>query len=735
MKYALLIITFIVSINCQAQIEKREFNFGFEKQSSDKELSDGWFQWGDFLLSIESVGRTGNKSGKITSNEKAKFGCIAYSIPANYEGKIIELQAFMKIKNVKNGYAGLLLRIDGYGDILAFDNMAKKKISGTTDWYRYSIKLDYPEDAEKIIIGGILSGDGEAWFDDFAIFIDGKNILDLEISETKTNKILNNDKINKAANIQIDSALSQIQIKNLKTLGLVWGFLKYYHLSIAKGKYDWDIELLKVFPEVFQAKDEQSRDIILLEWIKSLGEITEFNKSTIKFENALLGPDLDWINNSEFSDNLTEILLEVKNAKMPKTHHYIALHRSVGNPEFKNERKYSTMHYPNTGYRLLALFRYWNIIQYYFPYKDLIDEDWKDVLEEFIPKVVNAKNDVEYALNILELIGRVHDTHANIWGWSPLLNHFGLRYPNVKLSFIEEKAVVVDFFDDSSLMATGLKIGDIIVSVNDKLVEEIVNERLKFTPASNYTTKLRDIANNLLRTTDTLINVKFIRDNNPEELTLKTYSSTEINISKYQRNDTCFRLINKDIAYIDNELLQNKYLPELWKKIRKTKGLILDLRNYPSDFPLYGLSSYLMPNNIPFVKFSEGSIENPGLFTYSGTSSVGRNNKKYYKGKIVIIINEITQSSSEYHAMAYRVHPNAVVIGSTTAGADGNVSEFYLPGGLRTMISGIGIYYPDGTGTQRVGIVPDIEIKPTINGIKEGRDELLEKAISLIEEK
>lgn len=735
MKYILLIITFIVSINCQAQIEKREFNFGFEKQSSDKELSDGWFQWGDFLLSIESVGRTGNKSGKITSNEKAKFGCIAYSIPANYEGKIIELQAFMKIKNVKNGYAGLLLRIDGYGDILAFDNMAKKKISGTTDWYRYSIKLDYPEDAEKIIIGGILSGDGEAWFDDFAIFIDGKNILDLEISETKTNKILNNDKINKAANIQIDSALSQIQIKNLKTLGLVWGFLKYYHPNIAKGKYDWDIELLKVFPEVFQAKDEQSRDIILLEWIKSLGEITEFSKSTIKFENALLEPDLDWINNSEFSDNLTEILLEVKNAKMPKTHHYIALHRSVGNPEFKNERKYSTMHYPNTGYRLLALFRYWNIIQYYFPYKDLIGEDWKDVLEEFIPKVVNAKNDVEYALNILELIGRVHDTHANIWGWSPLLNHFGLRYPNVKLSFIEGKAVVVDFFDDSSLMATGLKIGDIIVSVNDKLVEEIVNERLKYTPASNYTTKLRDIANNLLRTTDTLINVKFIRDNNPEELTLKTYSSTEINISKYQRNDTCFRLINKDIAYIDNELLQNKYLPELWKKIRKTKGLILDLRNYPSDFPLYGLSSYLMPNNIPFVKFSKGSIENPGLFTYSGTSSVGRNNKKYYKGKIVIIINEITQSSSEYHAMAYRVHPNAVVIGSTTAGADGNVSEFYLPGGLRTMISGIGIYYPDGAGTQRVGIVPDIEIKPTINGIKEGRDELLEKAISLIEEK
>jgi len=31
-----------------------------------------------------------------------------------------------------------------------------------------------------------------------------------------------------------------------------------------------------------------------------------------------------------------------------------------------------------------------------------------------------------------------------------------------------------------------------------------------------------------------------------------------------------------------------------------------------------------------------------------------------------------------------------------------------------------------------VGIVPDIVIKPTIKGIREGRDELLEKAIEII---
>jgi C-terminal processing protease CtpA/Prc len=48
------------------------------------------------------------------------------------------------------------------------------------------------------------------------------------------------------------------------------------------------------------------------------------------------------------------------------------------------------------------------------------------------------------------------------------------------------------------------------------------------------------------------------------------------------------------------------------------------------------------------------------------------------------------------------------------------------------MISGIGIYYPDGRETQRIGIVPDVEVKPTIDGIKNNKDEVLEKATKWI---
>jgi hypothetical protein len=166
--------------------------------------------------------------------------------------------------------------------------------------------------------------------------------------------------------------------------------------------------------------------------------------------------------------------------------------------------------------------------------------------------------------------------------------------------------------------------------------------------------------------------------------------------------------------------------------LANTKGLIIDFRCYPSDFIVFSLGKFLMPKPTKFVKFSVGSMVNPGEFTFTQPLLVGENRIDYYKNKILIIVNEITQSSAEYHTMAFRVAPEAIVIGGTTAGADGNVSTIMLPGNIRTMISGIGVYYPDGTETQRVGIIPDIEMHPTIKGIRNGEDELMNKAIELI---
>ena len=163
------------------------------------------------------------------------------------------------------------------------------------------------------------------------------------------------------------------------------------------------------------------------------------------------------------------------------------------------------------------------------------------------------------------------------------------------------------------------------------------------------------------------------------------------------------------------------------------KGLIIDLRCYPSHFIVFSVGKYLMPEPTEFVKFTFSSLAQPGQFVFSDPLEAGETREDYFKGKVIILINEITQSNAEYTTMALRVAPRATVVGSTTAGADGNVSQITLPGNVNTMISGIGVYYPDGTETQRVGIVPDVEVHPTIAGMRTGRDEVLERAVELVE--
>lgn len=275
--------------------------------------------------------------------------------------------------------------------------------------------------------------------------------------------------------------------------------------------------------------------------------------------------------------------------------------------------------------------------------------------------------------------------------------------------------------------------GDEITSINNKSVDTIISERLKITPASNLPTQLRTMASDLLRTNDSTMNIGFRRNGKVKSELIKAYPLSELNVYKrYQKKDTCYKVIQPGIGYLYLGTIKNNYLPAIMNDVQNTKGLIIDLRCYPSEFVVFSLSRYLLPNSTPFARFSIGSIITPGLFEMNPPISVGEDNEHYYRGKIVILVNEVTMSQAEYTSMALRVSPGATVMGSTTSGADGNVSQIVLPGGISTLITGIGVYYPDGKETQRVGIIPDVIVRPTIQGILNNQDELLNKAIEFI---
>jgi C-terminal processing protease CtpA/Prc len=740
-----LIVTFVFAVFAQTENQPIEFNLGFEKVTANEKLPDKWLQFGSgYNLKIDTTEKkSGNNSvliEAIASAEKSEnaLGAIACQIPADYQGKEIELRGFLKLKDVSDGFAGLWMRIDGDGGVLEFDNMQSRQIQGTSDWTQYTIKLPLPEAGTKIIIGALLTGKGQIWADDFQLLIDGKDISEAKtrpMVEYKAKKDKEFDGGSKITTVKLNDS----KTKDLAVLGRVWGFLKYYHPAIAKGDYNWDYELFRILPKILESKNPADRNAVLSACVESLGTFETGTSEKIAAEKIKLNPDLSWIESKTLGDKLTNQLNQVKNAKRENKNYYIGLFPNIGNPQFKNEEAYKLMSFPDAGFRLLSLYRYWNIIQYYFPNRHLIGENWNDVLEEFIPKFTNAASEIEYKIAALALINRIHDTHANIWGKDETLEKYrGLNSPAIGVTFIEDKAVVTKFWDQTLAEKSGLKIGDVIETINNRKVSEIVKERLDLTPASNYPTKLRDIARYLLQTNENSLTIKYKRGNTAKEIQLECYPKDKLKVNfaeQFNKPIPPFKLISNDIAYLYPGSLKQGEIAKIIPEIAKTKGLIIDLRSYPSDFIVFSLGEFLVPKATSFVKFSNGNIANPGLFTLTDEIKIGKDNGDYYKGKVVILINETTQSQAEYTTMAFRTAPRATVIGSTTAGADGNVSQFSLPGGISTMISGLGVYYPDGKETQRVGIVPDIVIKSTIKGIAEGKDEVLEKAVEIINAK
>lgn len=734
-KYALII--FVLLYGCLlypngGNIEK--FNFDFE--DIDNGIPRGWSNnkhyANEYIFSLDSLNAiSGKYSVSLENNsEDANPGIWSLIIPYSYKGKTITLSGYIKTENVQHGYAGLWIKIDPN---IAYADMAIQGVKGTNEWKQYSIAVALkPDITEEIVIGGVLKGKGKAWFDDFSLSIDETDIHDLNPLPTLPAKA--DREFEKGSGIT-DIPLSNCNIEKIKTMGLLWGFIKYHHPAVAEGKHNFDFELFRILPKILETDSKKEQDDIVVKWIKGLGEIGEVGEIRTSNDEVHIVPDYTWVDNNNFSSALIDLLFNIRNVERKDKGYYIS-RNNIGNPIFDHEDKYENMKYPDTGYRLLALFRYWNIIQYFFPYKHLIDGNWEKVLEEFIPKFIDPKNETEYVLAVSELITRIHDTHAQLYTPSSVLtNILGNRYAVPKISFIKETPVVTGFMNDSLSQLTGLKLGDVILSIDNKPIKEIVSKRLPYISSSNYPTKLRYMALELMRSNNEYIDVEYLRDGDCVKTRVGTYPSDcvkELFSFISDKPDTCFIKIVPDISYLYSGKFKNSYLFKLWEDIKSSKGLIIDLRCYPEEFMVYSFGALLVPQPTLFCKAIIADIKNPGrfIFTYPGT--IGNVNPFYYKGKVVILVNEETQSQAEFTAMAFRMAPNAVVIGSTTSGADGDVSIIRLPGNLQTLISGIGILNPDGSETQRVGIIPDMEICPTIEGIKSGRDELLEKAIEII---
>ena len=399
-------------------------------------------------------------------------------------------------------------------------------------------------------------------------------------------------------------------------------------------------------------------------------------------------------------------------------------------PDFSNEATHMIFNYGNMSNRLLGLFRVWNAVEYYFPYLDIMDEDWGELLAEYIPKMLEGRDQKTFELTIAELTAHLQDAHVSLLDQKVFLNVFGKYSLSVELTQAEGKVVVQNVFGDTC----PLQRGDIILKLDGVEIEQVIEERQKYLSDSDKKRIVPHISSYLLWSDRQTMEVIVMRDGKEEVLSAQGYVGA---FNQKEKKTAAYEMLDGNIGLINPEAFQEEKLEDIMQEYKDTDGLIIDLRQYPSNGELNYLASYLKkePTVCSVIAFPSQSI--PGVMVLEEQSYGGASEEYpsyYYEKPVVMLMNEESVSASEFHVMILRGGENVTVMGSNSHGTDGNTVFLPLPNKNVVRFTGLGVYTPEMGQTQRIGLTPDIEVHPTIEGIKEGRDELMEAAVAYIQE-
>jgi hypothetical protein len=190
-------------------------------------------------------------------------------------------------------------------------------------------------------------------------------------------------------------------------------------------------------------------------------------------------------------------------------------------------------------------------------------------------------------------------------------------------------------------------------------------------------------------------------------------------------------VLEGNIGYADLERLEVSAVPAMFESFRGTLGIVFDMRGYPRG-TAWAIAPRINTRRPPSValffrpQVLGGSTSERLSFLQPLPPTTGA----VYTRPTAMLIDERAISQSEHSGLFFKAANGTAFIGSPTTGANGDVTSMVLPGGLQMRFTGHDVRWPDGRQLQRIGLVPDIEIKPTIAGIRAGRDEVLERAVA-----
>jgi len=542
----------------------------------------------------------------------------------------------------------------------------------------------------------------------------------------------------------------------------IWGFLKYYHPAIGTGRINPDTLFVHYADQAMQVHNKTAYRQVIHQLIAELGTVPARQAISDTNKYFTRSYDLSWIDKDRYLEAGDKKLLQrlKKEGYTDSVHLYMPA--SFFANELSGEQALDSVRYPNVRYQLLTLARYWNTIEYLYPYKYLL-RGWLPVLVKELPYFSRPMIKADFEQRLAGLVAATEDTHAGIPDWIRRLKA-GMHYPPFTYRFAGDSIVVTGYLDTAACVRQDIRPGDVIIGLQHKKISQALQPFLNLVSASNYNKKKAFFTEPILsfpfRSTDPAYPITFLRNGIPIQKSLQLslpgdkaiqdgmrrfYNNRYVNAG-LTVNSFVVKTVSPGIAWVDAANLSIYYNSQddndrgidsvMQLIVQHPKAIVVDLRCYSTMAVWFNKFIPALGRRVNyFASDRVHASRYPGKYQDFNImpATQPQNLPPVYQGKLIVLVNEVTNSQAELITMILQAMGPVTAVGTQTGGADGDIINIPLPGGYSTMFTGRHIAYPDGTESELLGVKRDVKVTYTTKGIAEKRDEILEAALGLVE--
>jgi len=363
----------------------------------------------------------------------------------------------------------------------------------------------------------------------------------------------------------------------------------------------------------------------------------------------------------------------------------------------------------------------WNVFQHFYPYFDVVKADWDKVLTRTFERALSDRTEEEFIRTLSWLVARLDDGHGGVYR----TQQNKMVRPPFRVEWIEDSAVITSSGDAQ------FRRGDIVLALDGKDAEDTLREEEEYVSGSPQWKRFRPTFLFGSGPAGTKSRAKLRRGRDVLEAEFERSVQAPVSDAPARAP---IDMLAEGIFYVD---LSRASWPDINARIQElaaARGVVFDLRGYPNGN--HQVLSHLLrepDRSSAWMKIPLVVLPDREGWTYQ---EVGWNlpvANPHIGGRVVFLTDGRAISYAESFLSFVEHYKLGDIVGEPTAGANGNVNPFVLPGRYSISWTGMKVVKHDGSRHHTVGVLPTIPCSRTIAGVAAGRDELLEKALEIIQ--